>query len=1267
MFSRLFARIAGVVGLLLAITLLAAGPLTAQGNVDYILGTITDATGKPVAGAGIEALSLELQVTKKTTTNDKGKFSLVFNEGGGQYRITVRAIGKLPMIQNVTRQADDDRIVFNVKLGEQATRVQDLVARAASRPDPNALDRPTPGSTERNMTADQASRLPIDASDLATLASLAPGVIFTGGTDSTGSSFSVAGQSAESNSFVIDGLTSASGSVPADAIRSTRVTTNTYDVSRGGFSGGQVSATTRGGSNRTAGTLSGNFQNQNLALGGTQTVFGSGNTTENLGAGFGGPIKKDKLFLYGSFNVNRGISPIATLDLADPTTLSRLGASADSVNKFISLVNQTGYTTAVGAIDPNRTNDRIQALSRFDWNAADRSTVSLSWSLGVTTSDPFRTSTTSLPQVGGNQKGSSGGVSLSTITRMNVDLTNEFRAGFSYNNSSSDPFLSVPSGRVTNYSTLDSGRIATTTLGFGGNSGLPTHNNTKSIQATNTLSFTPSGSHRFQLGLGFDRSTFDQDVTSNRFGTYSYNSLADFQNNIPSTFTRTLSPTVWNGSANNESVFLSDVWRSGASRSAGNTGGAGGRGGGFGGGSGSGNLQVTAGVRVERSGYGGAPALNQDVETKFGVRTDQLPSELYVSPRLGFSFNIPAKEQMGNGQRGFAPPLLTLRGGLGVFRGTMPATLPGSAQAQSGLLNTESQLFCVGSAVPIPTWSNYLNDPAQIPSQCIDNASTPVLTGVPNITTYASDYGAPKTYRASFGLSKRLTQLLSFTLDASYVRGKGQAATRDLNLNEAARFTVGGLDGRPNYSDPTKIITTTGATPLSASRKYTDYGSVSQVFAALQNETKQVTLSVSGSNRRAASINLSYTMMFARDQGGSGGGFGGRGGSGGGAGGGNVTAGDPNLYEWGVSSGERRHNFQVNVSWPFNQTFTLTANGNLTSGSHYTPTVQGDINGDGASRNDRAFIYNPATTADTGVANGMTRMLAATSGGARSCIEAQLGQIAGRNTCTGPWSPSLDFQLNVLPPFLNHRLTMSLATSNFLGGLDEFIHGENNIKGWGRNAVNPSSTLLTVRGFDATSNTFKYQVNERFGATTANTQATRAPMQLSIRMRYVIGYDQQRARMQSFFQGSGTAPSGMQVLADGIKRFQVENVASVALAQKDSLALTAGQVADLQKLRDSTLKAMAPMLDSLTKEVDKVNKAGSAANIQPLFMMLGPLNQSTTRLRDAVKAILTDVQWTLLPEAVRNGTNFFNTGTGGRGAGGAGGGGGGRGGRGGGE
>ncbi len=362
-----------------------------------------------------------------------------------------------------------------------------------------------------------------------------------------------------------------------------------------------------------------------------------------------------------------------------------------------------------------------------------------------------------------------------------------------------------------------------------------------------------------------------------------------------------------------------------------------------------------------------------------------------------------------------------------------------------------------------------------------------------------------------------------------------------------------------------------------------------------------------------------------------------------------------------------------NVSWPFNQTFTLTMLGRLTSGSKYTPTVQGDINGDGSSHNDRAFVYDAATTSDTGVINAMSRMLSATSAGARSCIQSQLGTISGRNSCTGPWSPSLEFQVNILPPFLQHRLTMSLATSNFLGGLDEFLHGEDGVKGWGQYSQ-PNSTLMTVTGFDPASKTFKYQVNERFGATSAAATATRAPMQLQLRMRYVIGYDQQRARMSAFFTaGANGAPSGMDALRLGIARFETENIIKVAMDRKDSLALSPDQMAKLQTLLDSTKLVLTPLLDSLTKEVDKVNKAGTSANIQPLIMLLGPLNQETVRMRGAVRAILTDVQWSLLPEAVRNGTNFFNVGGGlgggGRGGGGGmrGGGGGGRGGGGGGE
>ena len=66
------------------------------GNVDIISGTVTDPAGKPVPNAQIEALSIETDVTRRTQTDAKGHYILFFNDGGGQYRVTARAIGHSP-------------------------------------------------------------------------------------------------------------------------------------------------------------------------------------------------------------------------------------------------------------------------------------------------------------------------------------------------------------------------------------------------------------------------------------------------------------------------------------------------------------------------------------------------------------------------------------------------------------------------------------------------------------------------------------------------------------------------------------------------------------------------------------------------------------------------------------------------------------------------------------------------------------------------------------------------------------------------------------------------------------------------------------------------------------------------------------------------------------------------------------------------------------------------------------------------------------------
>ena len=161
---------------------------------------------------------------------------------------------------------------------------------------------------------------------------------------------------------------------------------------------------------------------------------------------------------------------------------------------------------------------------------------------------------------------------------------------------------------------------------------------------------------------------------------------------------------------------------------------------------------------------------------------------------------------------------------------------------------------------------------------------------------------------------------------------------------------------------------------------------------------------------------------------------------------------------------------------------SVTAFGRFQSGNPFTPMVSGDVNGDGYN-NDRAFIYNPATTTNPTLAAAMQNLLTSAPSSVRDCLKKQLGTIAGKNSCEGPWSTSLSLRIALVSQALKipDRATISLGIANPLTGVDALVHGSNNLHGWGAPSfVDP--TLLYVRGFDPTSQKYIYDVNPRFGA-----------------------------------------------------------------------------------------------------------------------------------------------------------------------------------------
>src|SRR5204862_6569555 len=187
------------------------------------------------------------------------------------------------------------------------------------------------------------ARLPIDASDLNTLATLAPGVVGIGETDSTSAAFSVAGQRSTANNITLDGLSFGSGSVPQDAMRSTLVVTSTYDVARGQFSGGLVASTTRSGTKVPQGSFTYALRDRDLAWGGVSaSPFDQGYTQNQLGGGMGGPVVLNRLFAFGALQGRWRGQALPSIATADPASLERLGVAPDSAARDLAPGGMTG-------------------------------------------------------------------------------------------------------------------------------------------------------------------------------------------------------------------------------------------------------------------------------------------------------------------------------------------------------------------------------------------------------------------------------------------------------------------------------------------------------------------------------------------------------------------------------------------------------------------------------------------------------------------------------------------------------------------------------------------------------------------------------------------------------------------------------------------------------------------------------------------------------------------------------------------------------------
>src|SRR6476469_6794592 len=137
--------------LIIAGALALSAPVLARGQVgsttDILMGRISGADSQAVVGARVEATSMETGITRTKTTDADGRYTIVFPDGGGNYRLTVRAVGMSPVTRTISRQGDEDRLITDFDMGRIATELATVRVRAqARRGDP--AQRPEAGGTE---------------------------------------------------------------------------------------------------------------------------------------------------------------------------------------------------------------------------------------------------------------------------------------------------------------------------------------------------------------------------------------------------------------------------------------------------------------------------------------------------------------------------------------------------------------------------------------------------------------------------------------------------------------------------------------------------------------------------------------------------------------------------------------------------------------------------------------------------------------------------------------------------------------------------------------------------------------------------------------------------------------------------------------------------------------------------------------------------------------------------------------------------------------
>ena len=366
----------------------ATAPALAQNTTAAVNGRVTGSDGKPVVGATVTIVHVDSGSTNTATTDADGRYSARGLRAGGPFTITISKGGLTDKREGVTLALAETQTIDS----QLATAAQTIVVTGR-------------GVSERFNSAAMGAGTNIGSRELNAYASVQrnlqdyartdPRLVQT---DKGNGSISAAGQNNRFNSITIDGVTTSdtfgieSNNLPTkkqpisiDAIQAVQVNLSNYDVTQKGYTGANINAVTKSGTNDFHGSVYYVYRDDN-AVGKSYSratdIYTDFPAFKESTKGFtlGGPIIPDRLFFFGGYEEFKSTKASPAFGPAG-SSLTNVGISQTAIDSAIA-IGRTSWGIDLGSSAVPSSVELVvkDTLLKLDWNITDTQRANLRYS-----------------------------------------------------------------------------------------------------------------------------------------------------------------------------------------------------------------------------------------------------------------------------------------------------------------------------------------------------------------------------------------------------------------------------------------------------------------------------------------------------------------------------------------------------------------------------------------------------------------------------------------------------------------------------------------------------------------------------------------------------------------------------------------------------------------------------------------------------------------------------------------------------------------------